>query len=329
MYAVINQEVERMDKKLFLSFILAGMLVLTTVPVSSIGSRTSIAMGQRQGDSYEEDLQEDITNLIISLSDDTFYENTYNWYYDETSAENILFAAEGGGESESIVFYIGHGDIMEDHIDYPDDNLYWIHTDDGSLHDEVGADDYTPFYQDGIYSNTDSYPNPRMVFLWSCWQGHEIGYYEWNYERAFGMPYAWLRTDDLSADGYQNPDYNGHAFIGFQGKAPLLSATIWDEEDANYQFLEWFYTLALNSSEYYSVNEALDEAAQQVWGVYFDECPLYEFIDEEFNGMVVYGDGSIKISPIPSGGGGGSPYPPNLPTGYLSNPSNLLIDNRR
>ena len=295
-----------MSKRIFASLLVVCMLLLTTVPAIAHG-RSSVSVGQLHGNSDEEDLQEDITNLIISLSDDTFYENTYNWFPEDTTVENIHSAAEGVGESESIVFYIGHGNKLSGYTP----PKYYIRAGDGSDH-KVYADN-NQIVSDGIYPNTPSYPNPKFVFLWSCWQGNETGYYDFGAERAVGMPYAILRDPDLSEDGYNNPDSSGHAFIGFEEMAYWLQGEIWDVDDAGYEFLSLFYEYALDPDEPFTVNEALDEASDFLWGVSFDDNPFrFSF----YGSIVVYGNGDILISPKPSGGGGGGfEPPPLLPTG--------------
>ncbi len=311
-----------MCKRRHASLLVVCMLLLTTIPVIAHG-RSSVTMGQLHDDDDEKLLQHDITEQIIINSSNTFYENTYNWFPEDTTIQNIHSAAEGVGESESIVFYIGHG-IKEGWYDPP---KYYIHTGDGNDY-PVYADNSVGDYTDGIYPNTPSYPNPKFVFLWSCWQGNETGYYDFDAGRAVGMPFAILRDSDLSEDGYDNPDGSGHAFIGFEEPAYWLQGEIWDVDQAGYEFLSTFYELALDLDKSFTVNGALAEATSLVWH-HLDDFDDNPFRLRLYGSIVVYGDGNILISPKPSGGGGGSPYPPNLPTGYLSNPSNLLIDNRR
>jgi hypothetical protein len=66
--------------------------------------------------------------------------------------------------------------------------------------------------------------------------------------------------------------------------------------------------MALHEGYYYCVNDALDFAAQYVWGVDFGDCILHAgyTLEEGPGKMIIYGDGSMHISSH-SGEGGGCP----------------------
>jgi hypothetical protein len=122
------------------------------------------------------------------------------------------------------------------------------------------------------------------------------------------MPYAWHHTTSLSSDGYASPDTGEFTFIGFEGKAPYLTYDGLGATDAGYYFLRNFYYAALYLGYYYSVNAALDYAAQMVWGTSFANCILRTgfTIANETGKMKVYGNGNNHISSY-AGGGGGCP----------------------
>ncbi|MFP3984965.1 MAG: hypothetical protein ACLFU9_03230 [Candidatus Bathyarchaeia archaeon] len=132
------------------------------------------------------------------------------------------------------------------------------------------------------------------------------------------MPYCWLHTADLSNDGYTDPDNNDYTFSGFSGKAPGLTYNK-DEFYGTkaYYFTGYFYQYVMLNDK--SINDALDYAAQNTWGVSFADCIFYTgYTVYGYDGkMVIYGDGNLEIGsatstpslpppppPPPSGGGG-------------------------
>ncbi|MFW6040421.1 MAG: hypothetical protein ACOC85_01130 [Thermoplasmatota archaeon] len=209
-------------------------------------------------------------------------------------------ATEGDGVSESIAFYIDHGDYStEGWVD----RWYYIHDDSGNI-----------VTDDSIYDNTLNYPNPKFVLLWSCWQGNEIGgirEHDTYDDYAYGMPFAWLRADDLSEDGYNNPDFNGYAFAGFITYAPFLGADLTSLGNDSYEFLKNFYTIALEPDYDYNIKQELNDASKKTWRKDFEDSVLR---DDYYK--VIYGDGSEVLSPYVNGGGGGGYIPPGpRPTG--------------
>ncbi len=53
-------------------------------------------------------------------------------------------------------------------------------------------------YDYEIYPRTSNYV-VKFIFLWSCHQGEVIGGL-YSSGRAYGMPFAWLHTNELSED---------------------------------------------------------------------------------------------------------------------------------
>jgi len=121
------------------------------------------------------------------------------------------------------------------------------------------------------------------------------------------MPHCWHHTTSLSTDGYANPDNGAFTFIGFSGAAPFLTYDGLGVSDAGYYFVRYFYIAALLHGKSYSINMALDYAAQQVWGVNFVNCVMRNGynIGGYTGQMKVYGNGNMHISEYESGGGGG------------------------
>jgi hypothetical protein len=209
-------------------------------------------------------LDASITNQIGNWSSDVGY-TPYNWYGTNTTASNLYIGAYDHGETASIVFYIGHGD------DGTESDGYAILDNSGSW-----------VLASSIYDNSiaQSSGHHKVAVLWSCHQGEDIG----------EMPRAWLHTTSLSADGYNNPDYSGQAFIGWSGLAPFLGRDDWGT-NAGYNFLYNFYYSALILG--FNLNFALDYSADVLWQETFDECVFSTGTGD--GNMVVYGQGTMYI----------------------------------
>ncbi len=178
----------------------------------------------------------------------------------------------------------------------------------GSTYNEQGLIVYLPFpwYQypvnvehyyafiegDDIYDNQlyqyTGNGHHYFVFLWTCASAKQIGYYDsskdlgngWYYfgTGAVGWPYAWTHQDenDLSDDGYNDPDETDYCVIGFETFSPPLSNVTGYQSKTMSDFVEAFYDKALQTSNRKTINQALDYASQQAFGEsYFDDTILY------------------------------------------------------
>jgi hypothetical protein len=85
------------------------------------------------------------------------------------------------------------------------------------------------------------------------------------------MPYAWTQRQDMSADGYADPDGQGECFIGFDGLSPMINYTATFSPAAGNgpckYFIQSFYKFALQEGR--SVHYALDHASDEYFGCYF------------------------------------------------------------
>jgi hypothetical protein len=285
-----------------------------------VSAKSSTVLGSRAGVWEQEEIDADvsITNTITSYSSIADY-NAYNWYGANTTQSSICEAAYGVGHFYSISFYIGDGDRenpthfwgwpwqWHEHV------AYFITDDNGTL-----------VYDEDIYDHT-SCQNVKFVYLWSCKQGNEIGSmmtYPCGEVDPCGMPFAWLHTSCLSSDGYVNPDSGDKLFIGFEDLAPWLTNDDFGAIDAGYNFLQYFYYASLHRGYYYSVNAALDYAAQYVWGTSYADCILRTGYDD--GRMKVYGNGNIHIS---DHGGGGGGWGGGCPTVFAWNGTDYVLDN--
>jgi len=234
------------------------MFLLVATNISSVSAtKNSYALGSRYDvASYEIAEAEKVCNHIVYRSGQMGF-TSYDWYGSASTESNILLAASGNDANNAIVFYIGHGA----------DDSYLIFDDNGAY-----------VWYDEVYAVTGA-QRTKFVFLWSCYQA----------EVKDRMPKGWLHTTSVSDDGYHNPDYGGLTFIGFKGSAPFISLKIGDRDKAGAKFINVTYdVLAVGTDSY--VNEALNIASINVWGVVWDKSPLYEVY-----GMWVYGDGSLSV----------------------------------
>lgn len=213
---------------------------------------------------------------------------TYNWFGSQTTTDAIYSAASGVNGSlayNSIAFYSGEGYwTSEYHFPWYWDKQYCIYDYSGNmvLDHNIGS------HSANLVVN--------FVFLWSCFQGEEIG---GNYGSgyAYGMPYCWLNSASLSTNGYVSPDGNGRTFIGWTGGAPWLTH-VWSEGDLT-NFINNFYFAALCDGWDCSVNVALDYASKKTFGKQdFSYTDLYNGWNGTtgYSNMTVYGDGNNHLS---------------------------------
>jgi len=146
-----------------------------------------------------------------------------------------------------------------------------------------------------------------FLFIWSC--GHTaqpfIGTY--NATHSSGVMPAWMQLNPytLSSDGYANPDYSDHVFIGFDW------LSIWcgyQASNLNYNHAQWavlfyYYMLELG----FTVNDALDQATRDTYyNTPFDQSPLYNnfymwnpqippYGAYDISKMHIWGDGTVRL----------------------------------
>ncbi len=228
-----------------------------------------------------------IDNLLnwISNAANYGYHRVNAVFVNDTVSQSQIYSAAGTSYEIAHVFYIGHGDYY-----YDDDHFRAYITDNNG--NEV--------WDDTIYSYTGS-RHVHLVFLYSCYQGREIGddYTEcfsiWCWTVHGGQANAWLHTTTLSPNGYNNPDESNYVFIGWYGPAPFLHEDIQGYTDLGYRFTGNFFTKLYG---YYtlagSVNEALDYASIRATGVVFGLSILHNGFtyDGEETRIVIYGDGN-------------------------------------
>jgi len=259
------------------------LVILSTFEIECYAKSSTIMGSRYQVIDWEKQTDEQFTDYLYNCSAESDY-TSFNWYGASTTDTHIFDAAEGVSHTDSMSFYIGHGNVrpvwvVEYHWDIITDDGNWV------------ADDW-------IYPYS-SCQNVKLAFLWACHSGDVIGGTHF-WSGPYGMPHAWLHTTDLSEDGYANPDNNGYVFLGFYDNAPGLTLTIGSKITAGYFFAGYFYQYALLDGK--SIIQGLDWAARKTWnptnGSYlFSDSPLYNgyYDGEDFMQMKVYGDGNLEI----------------------------------
>jgi hypothetical protein len=289
-----------MKAKAYLKICLATLITvifftLSTTPLaySAIASATGSTF---QFTIEENAAQFELKNYYLQLAYEAGY-RTHDAFEDDP---NMFYpAVEGEGEPYSIALHNSHGHLGGWW------HYYWLGWD---WHDHYEIWQYcNSFYDNDIYPHSKD-QNLRFAFVYACHSADVIGEmktYPCGAVEPFGMPFAWLHTNSLSADGYVNPDGSGRCFIGFEGKGPVLTYDLLINDriiyDAMLNFTKDFYYGALKLR--YTVNQALDYAANATFtvGSFFDSV-LYTGYDIPGFGpgkMKVYGDGYIRIGEPP------------------------------
>jgi hypothetical protein len=253
----------------FVLLLLLSLLALSTPQLIGIktakASETSMIWGSMEGQPYEETIAAaDVCNYI----EDKFQTYMgYNWVNEKYGGGTTKSYVESctimcnSYFDNSVVFYTGHG--------WPE------HPIDGQYHYHVYPN-VSRYWEDGIQDvsiqQRTTEETHYFVFLWACFQGNEIGYYDET--GAVGMPYAWTQQDDLNLDGYHNNDGTPHCFIGFKHTSPPLhydAGGLYDYEYGN--FVKYFYYHA--TYHHSTIHKALNDASLWVWGKDFDKSVLW------------------------------------------------------
>jgi hypothetical protein len=134
-------------------------------------------------------------------------------------------------------------------------------------------------------------------------------------ERARGMPFAWThrtvadiddenfdKTENMSSNGYGEPDLGSQCYIGFsEGSASLMQGIPYIfYGPMYYDWVGYFFYCALRWDM--TINYALDHASCLLWGVDFSCYPLQNFASYWWPNwppgegrMEVYGNGRIHL----------------------------------
>jgi hypothetical protein len=285
-------------RKLFLKFwgtLICGIILFSAILVSIPPVDASMVPNSRSRvyacldtpDGYHEPAytpEREASIWVCGQVADAFVSSGYTTY--NLCGEGTLYSdvySQAAADSQycdrATVFHVGHRST-------------------GGYQDNWG----TPILADEILARTTG--THKFVFLWVCDQVKDP---------TFGMPYAWTQRQDMSANGYVNPDCYGQCVIGFKGFSPIISGyhqTFQSQMTGPCKnFIKYFYDYALKYSPdgNYAVRDALNKASLDFFQQTYTACPLY---GEDGTGymawypnwgnytggyMRVFGDGSMWL----------------------------------
>jgi hypothetical protein len=195
----------------------------------------------------------------------------------------------------ATIFYKGDGVYIEPYnFPYYDCHNHTV------LYDNDGGAHTDRVYDAGVGLRT---VNGRhdFVFLWSCGTANEEQIGGISGPNTWGMAASWLKKTDLSLDGYDDPDYSDHAFLGWQYFSKPFTDYTGHYSYTYKTFATMFYYYALVKG--YTINQALNQASLNYIGKAFEQSTIYKGWWENFPGMGgwlfnqfrVWGDGTMKL----------------------------------
>ncbi len=190
---------------------------------------------------------------------------------------------------------------------FEDDSLKTLHY---NFYGEGGGSNN--IHDDSIFYWTDyPYSKQHFTFIWTCACGNAVldphnqnqyvyGYYDdINWTGFVGMPLGWTSRDDLSLDGYHDPDESSYCYLGWNSTSKGMSANTGTPNYDYYWFVYFFYYYLVGDSVHHSVYSSLDWASQQIWGLDWDEQynPLGwgHYYDGEWHWINVYGNSGLVL----------------------------------
>ena len=241
----------------------------------------------------------------------------------------------------AVVYFdhgVGRSDYLPENWGYPynEEFHYMIEDNDGTLWDDwQDVHVECGIYDTDIYPLIQAYGKINFAFINTCLSANLSaqppdynpsigqGYLEPDWPpvpaRYEGMPYAWMHriveakstqgfniNDQMSIDGYNDPDDGSQCYIGFPwGSASLEQDIPYQDGTPYYQWVERFFKSALSYD--ISVNMALDYASWETLGYRFGESFLRTGYDAYWwmkdqdptiwhgSTMAVYGNGNIHL----------------------------------
>jgi hypothetical protein len=134
-----------------------------------------------------------------------------------------------------------------------------------------------------------------FVFLWSCSTANEAQIGGISGTHTWGMAASWLKRTALSLNGYANPDYSGHCFIGWQYYSKTFTEPTGKDPYTYQTFATMFYYYALVKG--YTIKDALNKASINYIGAPFNQTQIYNGYDYNcFPSKIrVWGDSSMTL----------------------------------
>jgi hypothetical protein len=206
----------------------------------------------------------DVWEYVHDLASDTQrYANCSNFWGEATQPTNVYNAVNACETTYNYtaIFYKGHIYPNYTACECP---YNWCDYDHFAIYDWEG-NETGDWIIDYLIHDEVSSASHDFVFLWACAFGGEDFIGEINqtggYSHSFGMMASWmnLTAEDLSSDGYANPDGTDHVFISFDGLSiNFKNSTEYDTFEYQH-FAYLFFDYALNGP--FTVRDALDLAA--------------------------------------------------------------------
>ena len=247
----------------------------------------------------ELNLSGNVSAFIRDFASDTNrYANCSNFWGDLTQQQNVYNAISACEitYNYTAIFYKGHG---------------FNTTLDGQMHyyfydNETDDDPDNWILDNSTYASMTTFTHD-FVFLWACFQGNEQGgFYD---DESWGMVTSWMGFDDLSEDGYLNPDYSDHVFISFANVSIDFIVPTGFSDRTFAHFAYQFFDYALTGQ--FTIRDALDLAAEDTINMNFGSSDLYNgycFYYYQYNNqtetydrldyesrMRIYGDGEYTL----------------------------------
>jgi hypothetical protein len=296
----------------------------------------------------EIDLQNTVANTCKNLFINCGYDGAFDKQGVEGSNKDDILAqieTMNNNFDSIVVIDFDHGVGRPDYSLAPDEFHYLFEDQGGTIIGEPGREgiewDYQP---DTAVYDMDIYPRVSegkvtLAFINTCLSAKATRWYYDNEndtldqwveqgllgdppnQRAQGMPFAWTHrtvqnkymagfniAEHMSNNGYNHPDLGGQCYIGFSsGSASLMQEIPYPT--GTWQYYQWvneFFSNLLEDER--SVNDALDEASETLWGESFHGCPLRDFTscwwysngNDDWNEtmdhctMEIYGNGRIR-----------------------------------
>jgi hypothetical protein len=109
------------------------------------------------------------------------------------------------------------------------------------------------------------------------------------------MAASWLKRTALSLNGYANPDYSSHCFIGWQYYSKTFTEPTGKDPYTYQTFATMFYYYALVKG--YTIKDALNKASINYIGAPFNQTQIYNGYDYNcFPSKIrVWGDSSMTL----------------------------------
>jgi hypothetical protein len=163
-----------------------------------------------------------------------------------------------------------------------------------------------------IYAWTNwPYSKQHFTFIWTCACGNKIldphnnNQYVYGFNDDInntgivGMPLAWTSRSDLSLDGYNSPDNSIYCYLGWNSSSLGMSDATGNINYDYYWFVYFFYQHLVGSGTHWRIDQSLNWASQQIWGVNWNDAnnPLGygQYWGGEIHKINVYGNAGMAI----------------------------------